>query len=102
MKNKKKTLENHTKKRIFERFGKSFNHQMIKDMANICKNQKYLLHLGHQSLMKSKMIIKFQNEIFPVIYDKSRHCIITVLTLDMLSDEEKNLLNETINCTESK
>lgn len=94
MKSKKKTLNKHTKRRIFERFGRTFNNQEIKDMAMICKNQKYILHLGHQSLNKSKIIIKFKNEIFPVIYDKKRHCIITVLTLNMLSNEEKDLLKQ--------
>ena len=89
MPNKTKCLRIHTKRRLYERYGLVFNNQQLKDMSMMCKNQKYLLHLGLQSLTKSKMIIKFNNQLFPVIYDKSRHCIITVLSMDMLSEEEK-------------
>lgn len=88
---KKKTLLKHSKRRLFERYGLSFNNQQLKDMAFICKNGHYLCHFGRQSLTKSKMLIKFNQIVFPVIYDKQRHCIITVLTMNMLSDEEKKL-----------
>lgn len=90
MKSKKKSLLKHSQKRILERYGCIFNKQQLKDMANICKNNKYLYHFGRQSLTRSKILIGFNNNIFPVIYDKSRQCIITVLTLDMLNKSEKD------------
>lgn len=88
--NKKKSLLKHAQKRTFERYGLTLNHQQIKDMGFMCKNNNYICHLGKQSLTRSKIVIKYQNNIYPVIYDKTRHCIITVLTYDMLSLKEKN------------
>ena len=97
MKSKKKALFIHTSRRLSERFGVKFNSQQIKDMAAMCKARHYICHLGHESLMKSKMVIKFNNQIIPVIYDKKRHCIITVLTVDMLSKKEQEQLNLSFN-----
>lgn len=92
MKSKKKTLLKHSQRRLFERYGLSYNSQQLKDMAMICKNNRYLYHFEKQSLTRSKILIKYLNNVFPVIYDKTRHCIITVLTIDMLSQDEKNLI----------
>lgn len=92
MRSKKKCLIKHSKKRIFERYNLSFNDQEIKDMGFMCKNNKYICHLGKQSLTRSKIVLKFKNNFYPVIYDKSRHCIITVLTYDMLSNNEKKIV----------
>lgn len=84
-----KTLRKHTKNRAFKRFGLDLNDQDVKDMGLMCKTQNYVCHFGHESLTKSKIIIKFKNQIIPVIYDKKRHCIITCLSIDMLSNKER-------------
>lgn len=91
---KKEYMLKHSQQRLFERYGLSYNAQQLKDMAMLCKNSKYLYHFGRQSLTRSKILIKFNNKIFPVIYDKTRHCIITVLTINMLSKQEKQMISE--------
>lgn len=70
LKSKKKALFIYTSRRLSERFGVKFNKQQIKDMSAMCKARHYICYLGHESLMKSKMVIKFNNQIIPVIYDK--------------------------------
>ena len=34
---------------------------------------------------RSKIVVKQNGRLFPLIYDKKRHCVITVLTMEMLS-----------------
>lgn len=86
--NKTKALIKHTHNRAKERLDLNLSKLEIKELSNICKHSKYLYFLEKISNIKSKMIVKYKNKIFPVVYDKSRHCIVTILTMDMLSKDE--------------
>lgn len=97
-----KTLKRHMKKRAFQRFGLNLTDQEIKDMGLMCKSGNYICHLGYESLIKSRMVLKFKNQIIPVIYDKSRHCIITCLSIDMLSNEEQDQISINLPIYEEK
>ena len=82
----------HTRKRLIERYGKLFDECAIKELGAMCRSGNHFCHLGKQSLSRSKIVLKYHNELYPVIYDKKRHCIITVLTIEMLSSSEKECL----------
>lgn len=97
-----KTLKKHTKNRAFKRFGLDLTDRDVKDMGLMCKNQNYICHLGYESLTRSKIVIKFKNQIIPVIYDKKRHCIITCLSINMLSNEEQYLISINLPIYEEK
>lgn len=99
---KLKTLNKHTKKRAFQRFGLNLSNQEIKDMGLMCKVGNYICHLGKESLIKSRIVLKFKNQIIPVIYDKKRHCIITCLNINMLSNEEQYQISINLSIYEEK
>lgn len=93
MSNKKNALIYHVCKRLKQRYNIEVNEQQIKDMANLCKNNK-CQHIEKISNTKSIKIINFNNKTIPVIYDNERHLIITVLTNEMLENREEFLKNK--------
>ncbi len=92
--NKTKTLCQHTKKRLAQRFGLHFSDEKIREMALICKAGHYVCALEKQSLTRTKAVIYYKETLFPVIYDKKRKCIITVLEMEMLSQNERTRVDE--------
>ena len=66
-------------------------------MSQICSHGKYFCFLEKQSLARSKAVIRYQDEYIPIVYDKNRKQIITVLSIDMLSNSEKAILQKAIN-----
>ena len=89
---KKKSLLLHVKRRVSERYGITFGKQAAVEMAALCRCGKYFCHLGLQSLTRSKIVLQYAGHLIPVIYDKKRHCLITVLTMDMLSSREQKIV----------
>ena len=66
-------------------------------MSQICSHGKYFCFLEKQSLARSKAVIRYQDEYIPIVYDKNRKQIITVLSIDMLTKSEKAILQKAIN-----
>lgn len=93
---KAKSIELHARRRSSERFGLTVGKKRYAEMNAICSSGNYVCFLERQSCTKSKAIIMYDGEYIPVIYDKKRKQIITVLTLDMLSEKEMATLKEAI------
>ena len=92
-----KNLELHTKRRTLERVGIAISKKQYKEMSQICSHGKYFCFLEKQSLARSKAVIRYQDEYIPIVYDKNRKQIITVLSIDMLTKSEKAILQKAIN-----
>ncbi|MBR5710865.1 MAG: hypothetical protein IKX40_08915 [Thermoguttaceae bacterium] len=92
-----KNLELHTKRRTLERVGIAISKKQYKEMSQICSHGKYFCFLKKQSLARSKAVIRYQDEFIPIVYDKNRKQIITVLSIDMLTKSEKAILQKAIN-----
>ena len=60
----------------------------------MCLRSRFYCHLGRQSLTRSKIVVQYNGMLIPLIYDKKRHCIVTVLTMEMLSAEERATVSE--------
>ena len=90
--NKKTFSILHAQKRANERYEDFFSSYDIKEMAALCYTGNFYCHLGRSSLTRSKIVINYNNNLIPVIYDKKRHCLVTVLTIDMLSAREKDII----------
>lgn len=73
---KRKSLLTHSRNRILERYGKLLDTCAIKEMSAMCRSGNHYCHLGKQSLTRSKIVLKYHGELYPVIYDKKRHCLI--------------------------
>ncbi len=85
-------LMEHTRCRMHERYGYRLSSAELHELAEMCRTGKFYFHLGRQSRTRSRIIVDFKGERIPLIYDKKRHCIVTVLTMEMLSPEEKDLI----------
>ena len=92
--NKTKTLCQHTKRRLAQRYGLHFSDEKIREMALICRAGHYVCALEKQSLTRTKAVIYYKDMLFPVIYDKNRKCIVTVLEMEMLSQNERSRVEE--------
>ena len=79
----------HSKQRAVERYDYFFTRDDMEKLALLCRNRQFYCHLGKQSLTRSKIVLQYKNQLIPVIYDKKRHCIITFLTMEMLSEQER-------------
>ena len=88
-KSKTESLMIHTQRRVLQRYGCWLEKRAVEELAAMCRRGKFLCHLGRQSLTRSKIVVKRNGCIIPLIYDKKRHCIITVLTMEMLSAREQ-------------
>ena len=86
---KEKSLMTHTRQRLRERYGCRMDKNGIRELAEQCRCGKFLCHLGRQSNTRSKIVVMSGGRPIPLIYDKKRHCIVTVLTLEMLSRRER-------------
>lgn len=93
---KTKTLEIHTRRRTLERIGFVPSRKQYQQMNQLCTDGEYFCFLEKQSLTRSKAIIYFNNEYIPVIYDKKHKQIVTVLSITMLSDNERAALKQEI------
>ena len=79
----------HTQRRVLERYGCWLEKSAIMELAGMCRRSEFFCHLGRQSLTRSKIVVMWKGQLIPLIYDKKRHCVITVLTMEMLSTREQ-------------
>ena len=89
-KSKAESLMIHTQRRVLQRYGYWLEKRAVEELAAMCRRGEFFCHLGHQSLTRSKIVVKRNGHLFPLIYDNKRHCIITVLTMEMLSAREQS------------
>ena len=87
-KSKKKYSMQHSKRRAIERYDFFLTCSDVEKLAALCRNNQFYCHLGKQSLTRSKIVLQYNNQLIPVIYDKKRHRIVTFLTMKMLSPQE--------------
>ena len=88
-KSKTASLMIHTQRRVLQRYGCWLEKRAFEELAAMCRRGEFFCHLGRQSLTRSKIVVKQNGRLFPLIYDKKRHCVITVLTMEMLSAREQ-------------
>ena len=88
-KKKAASLMIHTQRRLLEQYGCWLEKRAVEELAAMCRRGEFFCHLGRQSLTRSKIVVKKNGRLFPLIYDKKRHCVITVLTMEMLSASEQ-------------
>ncbi len=81
----------HTQFRMEQRYGYWMRKNAILKMAELCRCGRYCCHLGEQRT-RAKIVIRYKHMLIPLIYDKKLDCIITVLTMNMLSDRERAMV----------
>lgn len=93
-KSKKKCERDHTKRRMFERYGIKLTDIELDQMAAIYRKGKDSEIFWVQSNRVVKAFINFKGKGYPIVYDRQRHQIVTVLPPEYLSDIQKKYFTE--------
>ena len=95
-KTKSSSMQLHAQRRANERFGFVPSRKQYAEMCRMCSSGEYFCYLERQSSNRSKAVILFEGMLIPVIYDKKRKQIATVLSQSMLSPDEVSIVQQEI------
>lgn len=96
-KKKKSKLRNqphHASIRALQHFGVRITKDDLQKMAEIYRHDISTQILYKQSNRRIKAIITYKGEAYPVIYDKERHQLATVLSPDYLNSREREIYDK--------
>ena len=88
---KEKNQRYHAKIRALQHFGEQLTNLDLQKMAEIYRHSPQTKILERLSNRVTKAIIGYRDKAYPIIYDKSRHQIATILKPDYLSTEERKI-----------
>lgn len=88
---KRRNQTHHTSMRALQRFGVSLNRNDLEKMAEEYRHGRSSLVLDKQSNRRVLAVITYKDTCFPVIYDKERHQLATVLGPDHLSAKHRSI-----------
>lgn len=86
--NKKDCMKIHAKNRIALRFNTVLSDQDIDNIITLYQDNRKSIKLGKLTNRLSKGIVWYQDKWIPIVYDKDRKEICTILSLDMLDKTE--------------
>lgn len=92
--NKARNQNYHAKLRALQRFGVALNNDDLGRMAEVYRHDPSTTILYKQSNTRIKAIITYRGEAYPIIYDKTRHQLATVLTPDYLNKREREVYDK--------
>lgn len=88
---KEKNQRYHAKMRALQHFGEQLTNLDLQKMAEIYRHSPQTKILRKQSNRVIKAIIGYQGKAYPIVYDKERHQIATILKPDYLSKEDRKI-----------
>jgi len=98
MKNKKKkaqAMKEHARKRAMERYGMELTEPLYNEFCNWIKTgDPRAVFLEKQSLRVSLWAFRHKEQWLPIIYDKVRHTLVSVLPQEVLTVHKKKLGKE--------
>lgn len=86
---KTKNQKHHSRLRALQRFGIGLTNNDLDKMADIYRHSPDTVILRKQSNRVVKALIDYNRTVFPIIYDKERHQLATILDPAYLNPEEK-------------
>lgn len=88
---KEKNQRYHSKIRALQHFGEQLTNADLQKMAEVYRHSPYTRILRKQSNRVVKAIIGYKGKAYPIVYDKERHQIATILKPDYLSKEDRKI-----------
>ena len=85
---KEKNQRYHAKVRMLQHYGKQITNYDLDRMAEIYRHSLDTVLLTKQSNRVRKALIWYQGEAYPIIYDKVRKQIVTVLKVEYLTEAQ--------------
>ena len=90
---KEKNQRYHSKIRALQHFGQQLTNLDLEKMAEIYRHSFDTRLLKKQTCRLVKAVITYNNNVYPIIYDKKRHQIVTILKPDYLNERERSIYN---------
>ena len=94
---KEKNQRHHTRMRALQRYGQQLTNDDLEKMAEIYRHSPDTWILHKQSCRVIKAIITYKETVYPIIYDKHRHQIVTILSPTYLNNREREIYNKCLN-----
>lgn len=91
--NKAKNQQYHAKMRMLEHYGIAMSYADLEKMAELYRHDLNTVILLRRSLRITKAIVAYKGKCYPVIYDSTRHQIVTILKAEYLSASQQDILN---------
>lgn len=88
---KEKNQRYHAKIRMLQHYGKQITNYDLDRMAEIYRHSEDTIILVKQSNRVRKALIWYRDEAYPIVYDKIRKQIITILKFDYLTENQKDI-----------
>ena len=88
---KEKNQRYHSKIRALQHFGQQITNADLEKMAEIYRHSEDTRILKKQTCRLVKAVITYNDTVYPIVYDKKRHQLVTILNPDYLNDEERNV-----------
>lgn len=85
---KEKNQRYHAKVRMLQHYGKQITNYDLDRMAEIYRHSVDTVILVKQSNRIRKALIWYQGEAYPIVYDKTRNQIVTVLKIEYLTPNQ--------------
>lgn len=93
---KEKNQRYHAKIRMLQHYGIQITNNDLEKMAEIYRHSPDCVTLSRQSNRVSKGIIPYKGECYPVVYDKKRHQIVTILKVEYLSERQRQIYDRCV------
>ena len=88
---KEKNQRFHSKIRALQHFGQQITNDDLEKMAEIYRHSEDTRILKKQTCRLVKAVITYNDTVYPIIYDKKRHQLVTILKPEYLNAEERNI-----------
>ena len=88
---KEKNQRYHSKIRALQHFGQQITNADLEKMAEIYRHSFDTRILRKQTCRLVKAVITYKDTVYPIVYDKKRHQLVTILKPEYLNDKERNI-----------
>ena len=88
---KEKNQRYHSKIRALQHFGQQLTNADLEKMAEIYRHSFDTRLLKKQTGRVVKAVITYKGMVYPIVYDKKRHQIVTILKPDYLNNYERRI-----------
>ena len=88
---KEKNQRYHAKIRMLQHYGIQLTNLDLEKMAEIYRHNPDVAILYRQSNRVVKAVIPYNGAVYPIVYDKTRHQIVTILKEEYLTPRQKKI-----------
>lgn len=90
---KEKNQRYHAKMRMLQHYGVSISYADLEKMAEIFRHDPDTAILSKRSNRLTKAVIAYKGICYPIVYDSSRHQLVTILKSEYLSPKQKQIFD---------